>query len=157
MPLFLRDNINMISERDWLQTLQSRWPNVDLRHDTFYDPQSRQILTTDMLVEGVHFSWDYFTPQDLGWRSVDEIPPTFARIISDMSPGDVLGPMRAPTGFQLVKLVESRTAADSAPATATQLQARHILIRAGEGGDSAARILARSNSCCMISSRLGLS
>ena len=76
---------------------------------------------------------------DLGWRSVDEIPPTFARIISGMSPGDVLGPMRAPTGFQLLKLVETRTAADSAPATATQLQARHILIRAGEGGDNAAR------------------
>jgi peptidyl-prolyl cis-trans isomerase SurA len=76
---------------------------------------------------------------DLGWRSVDEIPPTFVRIISGMQPGEVFGPMRAPTGFQLVKLVETRTGANNTQAPITQLQARHILIRPGEGGDGAAR------------------
>ncbi|MDQ2702927.1 MAG: peptidylprolyl isomerase [Pseudomonadota bacterium] len=76
---------------------------------------------------------------DLGWRSIDEIPPSFAQLISTMQAGDVFGPMRTPTGFQLVKLVESRTAAETAPATATQMQARHILIRPGEDGDNAAK------------------
>ncbi len=60
----------MNMERTWLNRLQSRLPQVDLRHDTFYDPSSRAILTTDMLVEDVHFCWDYFQPQDLGWRSI---------------------------------------------------------------------------------------
>ncbi len=60
----------MTLERTWINRLQSRWPSVDLRHDTFYDPASRTILTTDILIEDVHFSWDYFTPQDAGWRSI---------------------------------------------------------------------------------------
>jgi thiamine-monophosphate kinase len=57
-------------ERTWINRLQTKWPGVDLRHDTFYDPATRQILTSDMMVEGVHFSWDYFKPADVGWRSV---------------------------------------------------------------------------------------
>jgi thiamine-monophosphate kinase len=60
----------MTLERQWINQLQSRWPQVDLRHDTFYDPGTRQILTTDMLVEGVHFTWDTYTPEDVGWKSV---------------------------------------------------------------------------------------
>ncbi|MCR4440179.1 MAG: thiamine-phosphate kinase [bacterium] len=28
------------------------------------------VVTTDALVEGVHFRWDYFTPYQLGWRSM---------------------------------------------------------------------------------------
>jgi thiamine-monophosphate kinase len=60
----------MTLERKWISLLQKHWPQVDLRQDTFFDPASRQILTTDMLVEGVHFSREYFSPQDLGWRSV---------------------------------------------------------------------------------------
>lgn len=30
----------------------------------------QQILTKDVLVEGTHFDWAYFTPYDLGWKSV---------------------------------------------------------------------------------------
>ncbi len=63
-------NESMTIERTWIEKLQQRWPRVDLRHDTFYSPQFRQILTSDMLVEGVHFSWRYFTPQQLGWKSI---------------------------------------------------------------------------------------
>ncbi|MBC7186222.1 MAG: thiamine-phosphate kinase [Calditrichaeota bacterium] len=28
------------------------------------------VVTTDALVEGVHFRWEYFTPYQLGWRSM---------------------------------------------------------------------------------------
>jgi thiamine-monophosphate kinase len=68
MPVSYNGTMNM--ERLWINQLQTRWPQVDLRHDTFYDANSRQILTTDMMVEGVHFSWEYFMPQDLGWRCI---------------------------------------------------------------------------------------
>ena len=45
---------------------------------------------------------------DLGWRSQDEIPVAFAKLLKDMTPGQVVGPLRGPSGFQLLKLVEVR-------------------------------------------------
>ncbi len=64
---------------------------------------------------------------DLGWRSQDEIPPAFADQIRSLQAGQVIGPMRGPSGIQLLKLVEVRDASQAAPATVTQYQARHIL------------------------------
>lgn len=73
---------------------------------------------------------------DLGWRSLDEIPPSFAQAITNLGNGDIIGPVRGPSGFQLLQLVETRAASDAAPATATQLQARHILVK---GDDAVAK------------------
>lgn len=75
---------------------------------------------------------------DLGWRSLSEIPTAFAATISSMQPGQVIGPTRGPSGFQLLKLVETRDASQAAPTTVTQYQARHILVRTGEGVDESA-------------------
>lgn len=74
---------------------------------------------------------------DLGWRSNDEIPTAFASIMRAMTPGQVTDPIRGPSGFQLVKLVETRDASQAAPNMVTEYQARHILIRVGEGEDDA--------------------
>jgi peptidyl-prolyl cis-trans isomerase SurA len=74
---------------------------------------------------------------DLGWRSLDEIPPTFAQAITGMQAGQVIGPVRGPSGFQLLQLVETRDASAAAPRTVTQLQARHILVR--DDNDAAAQ------------------
>jgi peptidyl-prolyl cis-trans isomerase SurA len=71
---------------------------------------------------------------DLGWRSSDEIPTAFASMISGMQPGQVIGPIRGGSGFQLVQLVGTRDASQ-APAgaqMATQYQARHILVRVSD-------------------------
>ncbi len=82
---------------------------------------------------------------DLGWRSSDEIPTAFANMISGMQAGQVVGPIRGASGFQLVKLVETRSTAD-APAGAqmvTQYQARHILVRVNDktsDGEAKAKI-----------------
>ncbi len=65
---------------------------------------------------------------DLGWRGLDEIPPTFANVIRTMQAGQVIGPVRGPSGFQLVKLVEQRDAA-AAATPVTEFHARHILAR----------------------------
>jgi peptidyl-prolyl cis-trans isomerase SurA len=76
---------------------------------------------------------------DLGWRGLDEIPPTFANMIRQMQPGQVMGPVRGPSGFQLVKLVESRDATGDAPRV-IEFHARHILARVDDKHpDSAAR------------------
>lgn len=74
---------------------------------------------------------------DLGWRSVDEIPSAFTSLMRNMKAGDVTAPIRGPSGFQLVKLVETRDASQAAPALVTEYQARHILIRVDDKTDDA--------------------
>ncbi|MFT4199098.1 MAG: peptidylprolyl isomerase [Pseudoxanthomonas sp.] len=66
---------------------------------------------------------------DLGWRSTDEIPTAFVDTLKGMSAGQVIGPIRGPSGFQLLKLVEVRDASQATPQMATEYHARHILIR----------------------------
>lgn len=75
---------------------------------------------------------------DLGWRSQDEIPTAFAQLISNMQAGQVVGPLRGPSGFQLLKLVAVRDATDAATKTVTEYHARHILVRVNEQQDEAA-------------------
>ena len=72
---------------------------------------------------------------DLGWRTIDEIPPSFSQAIVQMQPGQVIGPIRGPSGFQLLQLVELRDAGADA-GSITQLRARHILVT----GDDAAAV-----------------
>lgn len=77
---------------------------------------------------------------DLGWRSSDEIPTAFANMISGLQPGQMIGPIRGASGFQLVRLVETRSASEAPAGTqmATQYQARHILVRVKDPADDAA-------------------
>ena len=74
---------------------------------------------------------------DLGWRSLDEIPSSFASAIRGLQVGQLLGPIRGPSGFQLLKLVETRDAAQAGPQMVTQYHARHIFVRAGGQADDA--------------------
>ncbi len=75
---------------------------------------------------------------DLGWRSLDEIPGAFAQMMTGMKAGDVVGPLRGPSGFQLLKLVEVRDAsAATTGQTITEYHGRHILIRVNDQQDNA--------------------
>ncbi|CAN7449048.1 peptidylprolyl isomerase [Pseudoxanthomonas sp. LjRoot143] len=75
---------------------------------------------------------------DLGWRSVDEIPTAFVEMLKGMSPGQVVGPLRGPSGFQLLKLVETRDAAQAEKRSVEEYNARHILVRITPTQDAAA-------------------
>ncbi|ATD67020.1 molecular chaperone SurA [Luteimonas chenhongjianii] len=82
---------------------------------------------------------------DLGWRRADEIPAAFATAVTDLQPGQIIGPIRGPSGFQLLQLVDRRDAAQSSGAgSVTEFQARHILLRAQPGDDAAAKARADS-------------
>ncbi len=74
---------------------------------------------------------------DLGWRSTDEIPSAFSQLLKDLAPGQMVGPLRGPSGFQLLKLVELRDASQSVQ-TVTEYNGRHILVRVTEVQDAAA-------------------
>lgn len=76
---------------------------------------------------------------DLGWRSLDEIPNAFSAQIKAMKAGDVIGPIRGPSGFQLLKLVEVRDSDNAAgPHPVPESPARHILVRVTDQVDDAA-------------------
>ena len=75
---------------------------------------------------------------DLGWRGQNEIPPAFASAIQQMQPGQMIGPIRGPSGFQLLQLVEARSQAANSGEQVTQFQARQILIKVDEKTDDAA-------------------
>ncbi|RMD70604.1 MAG: peptidylprolyl isomerase [Gammaproteobacteria bacterium] len=46
---------------------------------------------------------------DLGWRKADELPTLFADIVPQMKVGEVRGPIRSPSGFHIIKLLEKRS------------------------------------------------
>ncbi|MCL6712023.1 peptidylprolyl isomerase [Pseudomonas sp. R2.Fl] len=75
---------------------------------------------------------------DLGWRSIDEIPTAFVEMLKTMTAGQVVGPLRGASGFQLLKLVETRDASQAEKRTVTEYHARHILVRITEAQDAAA-------------------
>ena len=67
---------------------------------------------------------------DLGWRTMDEIPNAFTQLLKGRKPGDVIGPVRGPSGFQLLQLVDLRNTDGSGQGQkVTELNARHILVR----------------------------
>ncbi|AXK71114.1 molecular chaperone SurA [Lysobacter sp. TY2-98] len=70
---------------------------------------------------------------DLGWRAADEIPSAFAALVNGLQPGQVTDPIRGPSGFQLLQLVEVRDASSAPAQMVTQYHGRHILIRVGGG------------------------
>lgn len=45
---------------------------------------------------------------DLGWRQAAQIPSIFADVLPDLSKGEVSEPIRSPSGFHLVKLLDTR-------------------------------------------------
>ncbi|GAB2495425.1 peptidylprolyl isomerase [Arenimonas alkanexedens] len=63
---------------------------------------------------------------DIGWRGYDAVPPAYVSMIQAMTPGQVSEPLRGPSGYQLVQLVETREAGRQ---TVTEYNAESILIR----------------------------
>lgn len=66
---------------------------------------------------------------DLGWRKLTAVPTLFAEIVPHMKKGDVEGPIRSPSGFHIIKLLDTR---GSALDRITKTHVRHILIKPNE-------------------------
>ncbi|MEE8428070.1 MAG: peptidylprolyl isomerase [Gammaproteobacteria bacterium] len=66
---------------------------------------------------------------DLGWRTGVQLPTLFADKIIAMQPGDISDPMRSPSGFHIVRLVDVR---GERRHVTHQLKVRHILLRPDE-------------------------
>jgi peptidyl-prolyl cis-trans isomerase SurA len=65
----------------------------------------------------------------LGLRPADRYPELFVNSTQGLPVGGIVGPLRSPAGFHVLKVVERVTA--GVPTTVVQNHARHILLRTG--------------------------
>lgn len=66
---------------------------------------------------------------DLGWRTMNELPDLFQSTIATLKPGQIAGPIRAANGFHLLHLVAIQKAPDQVPRSIDVVHLRHILIK----------------------------
>ena len=71
---------------------------------------------------------------DLGWRSISQLPTLFTEIVPTMAQGDISDPIRSPSGFHIIKMLETE---GSAQHIVTKTKVRHILIKTNELIDDA--------------------
>src|SRR3984885_7100356 len=71
----------------------------------------------------------------LGWRKGTELPTFLADVIARMKPGDVSDVLQTPSGFHIVKLLDTR--AVGGPKMVQQVHLRHILLKPTEIEDDA--------------------
>lgn len=67
----------------------------------------------------------------LGLRPADRYPDLFVNAVQQAAVGTVVGPLRSPAGFHILKVVDR--AQGGVPTVAIQNHARHILLRVGAG------------------------
>lgn len=71
---------------------------------------------------------------DLGWRSKSDVPTLFVDVVAKMSAGDVSDPIRSPSGFHIVKILEMKGVGAH---SITKSKVRHILNKTNELIDDA--------------------
>lgn len=62
---------------------------------------------------------------DLGWRNTDSLPSLLTDVVPTLKAGDVTEPLRSPSGYHVVKVVELRGKGE----IIQQTKARHILLK----------------------------
>ncbi len=66
---------------------------------------------------------------EMGWRKAAQLPPPFDAMLGALSVGEVTEPMRTPTGFIMLKLLEKRGGETQ---VRDEVNVRHILIKPSE-------------------------
>ncbi len=66
---------------------------------------------------------------DLGWRSKNDVPTVFVEQVTKMKSGDISDPIRSPSGFHVIKMLEVKGVGTQ---MITKSRVRHILIKTNE-------------------------
>jgi peptidyl-prolyl cis-trans isomerase SurA len=107
--------------------------------EEFAEAEAEANLVYSQLVEGTEFSELAIRYSDsqtgleggnLGWRKGDQLPTLFSSVVGDMQPGDFSQPIRAISGFHLVKVNELRGV--NQKSEIDQMFVRHILVTPNE-------------------------
>lgn len=69
---------------------------------------------------------------DLGWRSLTQMPTIFVDVAAKMKEGDISEPIRSPSGFHIIKLLEFKGLSTAQAHIQTKTNVRHILIKLNE-------------------------
>lgn len=72
---------------------------------------------------------------DLGWRTLRDMPTLFIGEVDKLRQGDISEPLRSPSGFHIIKMLERKGLADAH--TIVKTKVRHILIKTNELVDDA--------------------
>jgi len=65
----------------------------------------------------------------LGWRPINQLPPLFSDQVKLMSPGEVTRPIRSPSGFHILKLLDQK---NETVKTVDQYNMLHIMVETNE-------------------------
>ena len=112
----------------------------DASPDVVAERQARAQQALDKLRSGGDFATlarEYSDAPDgpngavLGLRPADRYPELFVNAVRQVAVGDVVGPLRSPAGFHILKVVDKTHG--GVPTVAVQNHARHILLRVGAG------------------------
>lgn len=68
---------------------------------------------------------------DLGWRTLSQMPTPFVEDAAKMTAGDVSNPIRSPSGFHIIKVLDFKGSGKKSLAL-TKTKVRHILIKTNE-------------------------
>lgn len=68
---------------------------------------------------------------DLGWRTAGQIPTLFVDKTRRLGAGEVSEPIRSPSGFHIIKLLEAKGLSDEVHII-TETKAQHILVKTNE-------------------------
>lgn len=66
---------------------------------------------------------------EIGWRKAAQLPPAFVEMIRSLNAGDITEPVRMPSGFMIVKLLDKR---GGDTLVRDEVHVRHILIKPNE-------------------------
>ncbi|MEI7839136.1 MAG: peptidylprolyl isomerase [Methylococcaceae bacterium] len=72
---------------------------------------------------------------DLGWRTLRDMPTLFVNEVGKLRQGNISEPLRSPSGFHILKMLELKGLADGH--TVVKTKVRHILIKTNELVDDA--------------------
>jgi peptidyl-prolyl cis-trans isomerase SurA len=62
---------------------------------------------------------------DVGWRNLNAMPPLFAEAIAEAEPGQVLDPIRTPSGYVILHVRDVR---DQSEVIVREYRARHLMV-----------------------------
>lgn len=66
---------------------------------------------------------------DLGWRGIGDVPTLFQNTVTGMRKGDIADPLRSPSGFHVIKMLDIKGMDDH---IITKTKVSHILIKTNE-------------------------